>query len=422
MAEIKNDFFSVVNIGDSWDIRICSQFLDFGMISQCGDLKPIAKGGKFRITGRSSVEAYFCLGYVLTFWGASSITGVGASGKDDLRIDLSQPRAAGNKKWLRSKNDGQGRTVAEILPSVSGNGLWPDGDQGLETPSHIPIPANGEFHLTGRGSVWMYMQLGISAALAGIQDVFISKPVVPYEIHINSDGLCEARTLESSPKEGVVVGILGKPNSGKSVFSRNFAVAIRKLMPPEFTSWIYDCDLASPTPDWYLNDSAGTEEIRKSIKQKWTAELECKAAKDLATLRNNLDLTLADMPGGRGDGADWKGIPSPTRAEMLKVCDAYIVICKQSGSVNPDDVYSDWHKALEEYQLEDRIVARIVSADPEKDFTVSALGRDEDGIFTATITGLDRKKNRDAVIRYMTAGLRPLIEEIAKSNDKRKKP
>ena len=184
-------------------------------------------------------------------------------------------------------------------------------------------------------------------------------------------------------------------------------------MPAEFTTWIYDCDLASPTPDWYLNDSEGTREIRESIKQKWTSDLELKAAHDLATLRGNLDLTLADMPGGRGHDADWQGIPTPTRAAMLEACDGYIVICKQSDQVDPDDVYADWHKALEEYHLEDRIVARIVSSGPEKDFTVSSLGRDEGGIFTAAITGLDRNKDRDTVIRCMTAQLGPLIQYLS---------
>ncbi|MBR4664614.1 MAG: hypothetical protein IKO93_12140, partial [Lentisphaeria bacterium] len=48
-----------------------------------------------------------------------------------------------------------------------------------------------------------------------------------------------------------------------------------------------------------------------------------------------------------------------------------------------------------------------------KDFTVSSLGRDEDGIFTATITGLDRNKARDTVISCMTAQLGSLIKYLS---------
>ena len=47
-------------------------------------------------------------------------------------------------------------------------------------------------------------------------------------------------------------------------------MALESILPPKFTSWIYDCDLASPTPEWYLTDSDAMKQKRQNIKQKWT--------------------------------------------------------------------------------------------------------------------------------------------------------
>ena len=414
IQENSNDFFRFHVAADGvCEIAINNVFLNFEQLSQGGDcLRGLARDRVFRITGRSSTEAYFCLGFWLTHWQVAELIGIGAKpGDEQLRFDLRKEQAVSPKKWLHCHVDAQGRNVAEICSADSENGRWSGEDLALGTPSQLFFSDSGSLHLTGSGSVWMYMQLGISAALAGIRDVFISKPLLPYEIHVTADGVCEACAVRQNSKDGVIVGILGDPNSGKSVFSRNFALTIRNVMPHWFTSWIYDCDLASPTPEWYLNDQEGTGEQRQNIKKKWTPELERKAAADLRILRHNLDLTLADMPGGKKCGEELDRIPSETRAAMMAQCDAFIVLCRQDRQ---QEIYDAWRLALSKYQLEDRIIARIVSADPEAGFAIlSPLKTDCTGEFSATVSGLDRKKDRAAIVRVMRSGLLPLIKHLS---------
>ncbi len=411
LHQISNDFFCLSESDGVFNIKICTNYLNFEQLSQCRELRDIAPNRTFCITGKSSIEAYFCLGFLLTHWRAASINGIGASGEKTLHIDnlLNNPPVS-PKKWLECKVE-DGCIIADVLRANSQSGKWSAEDLELEIPSKLPESAKKSMHLTGQGSVWMYMQLGISAALAGIQDVYISKPVLPYEIHINAEGICEAHTVKKDSKQGVVVGILGDPNSGKSVFSRNFAIMIQKLMPSWFAPWIYDCDLASPSPEWYLNDCEGTKEVRNAIKRKWTPELEGKVVADLKVLRQNLDLTLADMPGGRKiDEQTLIRIPSPSRGAMMAECDVFIVLCRQDRQ---DKIFANWRHALADYQLENRIIARIVSANPNDECKIEPLQIDHDGLFSTTINGLSRDNNRAQIVQTMKEGLEPFVKYLS---------
>lgn len=408
LSEKDNDFFQLHTKEDICDLSIHNNYLYFEQLKQILDLRETASHRTFRITGRSSVEAYFCLGFLLTHWQASMLIGIGADGEEQLRIDLREPAAAKQKKWLTCDIE---HGVAEMRSDdTKVTGEWTAGDLELAIPTALPASKRKSLHITGRGSVWMYMHLGASAALAGVRDVFLSKPQLPYEIHISSDGHCEPSVITAGSKQGVIIGILGDPNSGKSVFSRNFARAIPRTMPSWFTTWIYDCDLASPTPEWYLQDREGTSEQRKRIKRPWTPELERKAAADLKNLRRSLDLVLADMPGGKPCGQDLDRIPSATRGEMMAQCDAFIILCRKDRA---EEIFRAWHQALEKYHLADRIVARFISSDPEAPFAISPLKVNGGGLFCASISGLDRDKDRAEIVRVMSEGLCPLIRHLS---------
>ena len=403
--EKSNDFFKFHAAGDVCDITIHNNLLDFEQLMQIRDLRDIAPHRIFHITGRSSIEAYFCLGFLLTHWQASMITGYGAKGEKELCIDLRNPAVAERKKWLTWSDIEHGEVKVESNEKTATR-RWSAEELELAIPTALPISKERSLHITGNGSVWMYMQLGISAALRGVQEAFISKPQLPYEIHIHADGYCESSSIRTESKHGVVVGILGDPNSGKSVFSRNFALAVQKTMPSWFMTWIYDCDLASPTPEWYLQDCEGMREQRTRIKRAWTPELERKTAGHLKNLRNSLDLVLADMPGGKPCGQDLDRIPSATRGEMMSECDAFIVLCRADRA---DEIFHAWHQALGKYHLEDRIIARFITSDPDVPFAISPLETDNHGFFHATMSGLDRSKDRAGVVQEMSGKLRPLI-------------
>ena len=47
-----------------------------------------------------------------------------------------------------------------------------------------------------------------------------------------------------------MIGVLGDPNSGKSVFSKVFGCILQKYS--DKSVWVYDCDAVAPTADWYI--------------------------------------------------------------------------------------------------------------------------------------------------------------------------
>lgn len=409
-ADRSNSFFHFSESDGKLSVTFNPGFFDYEQMKQCEELRDHVSGRSVLVTGKSSVEAYFLIGYWMTLWGAAGISGENANG-ESFAVKLEDVLSARAKKWLRSYSKPDGQDWLEILPPDNSTGEWPADDLELNTLAELQPPASGSLRISGRGSVLMYLLLGISAAKAGIRDVFIVKPALPYDIHFSAGGKCEAVATNKESRQGVVIGILGDPNSGKSVFSHTFAMTVRYSMPNWFFSWIYDCDLASPTPEWYLKDCTGMTQKRADIKQKWSPELEQKAANDLGILRHNLDLTLADMPGGRRiDDETLDRIPSEGRAEMMAACDAFIVLCRQDCA---ESIFSAWKTALAQYHLEDRIIARLISNAPKDAFSVSPPALTEDGLFTATITGLDREKDFNEVVRAMKDGLGQLVRYIS---------
>ena len=405
---ISSEIFQCCEKGETLRVEVCHKYIDFAQAAEFLRLRDVIAGRKVEITGKTSVAVYFMLGYWLTMWNARSITGIRAN-DEAFSIELDKPLRKTKKKWLCRYSDPNGQEKLEILEADSPTGKWSRDDLELNTLADLePLPFDG-LHISGLGSVLMYLLLGISAAKAGLKDVFIAKPTIPYEIHISANGQYEAVVCRNS-RNGIVIGVLGDPNSGKSVFSHNFAVTIRKTIP-EFASWLYDCDLASPTPEWYLTDSEAMKQKRQDIKQKWSVDLERKVVRDLCNLRQNLDLTLADMPGGRKrDDGTLDRIPSPSRADMMAACDAFIILCRKDRA---DEIFCAWKTALAEWHLEDRIVAKLISADPDDAFSISPLEISGTGLFTASISGLDRKKEAGEVILKMETGLESLIRHIA---------
>ena len=407
---VSNEVFRCSESEGMLRIEFFHKYIYCSQLAELHSLRNIISGHKVEITGPSSTEAYFLAGYWLTLWGARSITGINAH-EETFSIELDKTLPTTKKKWLCRYSDQNGQENLEILPSGNSTGKWSFDDLELNTLADLETPMSGSLHVSGSGSVLMYLLLGISSAKNGLKEVFITKPTIPYEIHISTEGQCEAVSCRKGFRNGFVIGILGDPNSGKSVFSRNFAKTIRKTMPQKFASWIYDCDLASPTPEWYLTDCDAMKQKRQNIKQKWTAELERKVVTDLGILRHNLDLTLADMPGGRRrDDGSLDRIPSSSRADMMAACDAFIILCRKDHAA---EIFDAWKNALSEWNLEDRIIAKLISADPRKVFSISTVKISKNGLFTALISGLDRNKGPDEVILKMQVGLEGLIRDIA---------
>ena len=370
-------------------------------------------------TGRGPVEGYFAVGYYATLYGAAGVVFEGA--KASSRFEMPAPGVeATDKQWLRIDRQG-GVFAATIVKSSEPDGKWPDDKVGYDTPALLPrtgLPVS----FTGSGGVHMYLLLGVSAARAGLSDVRVVKPTNPYAIRFTPELAGDTLPLASG-KCGVVVGVIGDPNSGKSVFSRAFYMAVRESTPDWFQSWIYDCDLASPTPDWYCSALVKAQPdviedykaIRDEQKVKWNADMESRCAADLGVLRTNLDLVIADLPGGRHpkEGEAYfepMRIPSETRATMFRQCDAFVLICRKD---NHDVILNGWLEALGMFGLQDRVVAVLDSAEPETDFSISPLVPDADGVLRGDIRGLDREHPAGETGLKLVGAVRPLVRALA---------
>ena len=370
-------------------------------------------------TGRGPVEGYFAVGYYATLFGAAGIVFEGADGKSCFKMPTAGAQPT-EKRWLRIERQKEGITVS-IEKSPSTDGKWTPEEVGYDIPVLLPTAAQS-VSFTGSGATHMYLLLGVSAARAHLEDVRVVKPQNPYAIRFTPGRAGDTVSL-SCGKKGVVVGVIGDPNSGKSVFSRAFYMAVRSTMPKWFQPWIYDCDLASPTPDWYCEAIMkaqpeavdGYKALRDEQKVKWNPDMEARCASDLGVLRTNLDLVIADLPGGRHpkEGEPYfepKRIPDDSRASMFRQCDAFILICRKDKH---DEILKGWIDAFDKYGLQDRIMAVLDSSDPESDFSIAPLSTDANGVLMGDVRGLDRKHSAGETGLKLVEAVRPLVRSLA---------
>ncbi len=394
-------------------------------------LKDDAAGKKFCITGRNTVLAYFAAAYWLSLWGAKEIYGSIPPGPNappgtrkkcyNLFNEKDLPKET--KKWLEMTGSSDFRIISN--PDTP-NGHW--GDDVLEQlniPIKFPEILSENVTITGASTVLMYAALGIAfGKYYPEKTVKLRCPNFPH------DSVFKKESLEKIPyigdKNGVIIGILGDPNSGKSIFSHSLSNVLNTCQKKWSSTWLYDCDMAAPTPNWYLKNAEKNSiesEYRNKIKTKWTTELEEKVAADLNIMRTKLDILIADMPGGKHKdeyGNDLQEdqkerIPAEgERAGMMMECDAFIVLCRGGE----DKIFNAWKEALQQHGLEDRIIARINSyhndEEVEKhDFRMDKVMRNESGLFCSDIYNLDRKIPAEKCIPVMKEAVQELIAYLS---------
>jgi len=99
---------------------------------------------------------------------------------------------------------------------------------------------------------------------------------------------------------GVIIGVIGDPNSGKSVFSELLEQSGNAAGE---TLWRFDCDYAAPTPNWYLDmiknqQEKEGKELRSTYKGKWVPGAEEELVAQLLQMRKYIPTIIADLPGG----------------------------------------------------------------------------------------------------------------------------
>lgn len=200
-------------------------------------------------------------------------------------------------------------------------------------------------------------------------------------------------------RNGKVIGIVGDPNSGKSVFSN--ALYQSGLFAGE-KIWFYDCDYSAPTPPWYLATLKSksrelADNLRRAIKKSWEPGAETQVASNIKKVQRHLDWLIADLPGGNFALMPPQRIPQG-REILMNAIDYFVVLARK-------DLESDkyWQEALSKHGLDNRIILTVYSEHPDRP---PFLHRDEEGSWH--ISGM-RRENSDSFSDALKTDLWNLI-------------
>ena len=350
------------------------------------------EGMHVSLEGKSAVWIYAHAAYTAVRRGAARISVRQPQEADPIVVhplpDCIPGGAAGRQddRWYDVQAGGEGHYELRFKDCESN--FWPVAV--LEThPVELPAGDIASLVLGGRGSTWMYAAAGVAAARRGIRPLLCDIPHEPGLVSIGemTPG-CHVPRKKIRSTPGLVVGIVGDPNTGKSVFAHILELILRRQYPD---SWLYDCDAASPTPNWYLTmlqrgrDVEG-KALRKRQKREWTDSLEQDVAASLQSLKTSLEVVLADLPGGNHSLPEPQRIPKG-RETILREVDLFILLGRED---KPDSIRR-WREDLALHGLDGRIMAELWTRDPggELNWALST----QDGLVRGVLSGLDRGKD-----------------------------
>jgi len=321
--------------------------------------------------------------------GASRVTVVQMPGRREIEI---WPRRAGasGKEWFRQVELPSGRVIVWLADAPEGR--W-DEEILMDVQGGLAGVQGKEVYVTGSGANWMYAGIVVGALRGGAEALWYCSP------RLSSDRAIDVANgrMEEMPEDvlgslrlktpGIVVGVVGDPCSGKSVFSRVLEKALKAMGKD---TWVLDCDGMSLTSPWYLLAAGGAEnkdaEVRRrEQKVNWTDKLENHVANHLRNVRWFVELAVADLPGGiHKNEQDYHTRIPPHREVMMKEVDLFIVLSREGTTIE-----EGWRAELAQHGLEGRIVAVFESAAP-----CGALRcrlRESERLVRGRMEGLDRK-------------------------------
>jgi hypothetical protein len=274
---------------------------------------------------------------------------------------------------------------------------------------HTTSPIGGERNLViqGRGSTWMYAAIGAAAAEAGYENITCvipreSKGIVVFGRDIS--GMIDQPAVE----RGVVLGVVGDPNSGKSVLAKLLNEAARLL---SITSCKLDCDAASPTPDWYIHLARRDEQTANCLRQQsklgWTSDMEKTLAESIRSCRSQQRLTIADLPGGNHRVCPRQRIP-PGREVLFQEIDRFLILGRRGS-----EAAEGWRTQLEHFGWDDRVIAILESRSPENDCQIEWSNFEEP--WTGWVQGLDRTLNLSSALDATEGQLGRFFDHLLQS-------
>lgn len=262
--------------------------------------------------------------------------------------------------------------------------------------------------ITGQASIWMAVAVAVNVWVKGIKQVKLFAPRNNVSIQVSPELKRTNEKPVTRKVAGTVIGVVGDPNSGKSVFSHLLYKACRES---GLQVWRYDCDAASSTPDWYMQmrrqcRDKEAKELRVGNKRQWTAELEAGTALTIDYLKRYYGLIIADVAGGihkEGEPSEAAQRIPPGRELIMRQIDAFIVL-----SLPERDSGKWWRRDLALHRMDGKIVAELVTTSPERPLSLVLEDNSTDSILHGRITGLQR----DAVLNGTI--LQPLLDGLKK--------
>lgn len=207
----------------------------------------------------------------------------------------------------------------------------------------------------------------------------------------------KAALLPDGPREALTFGIVGFPNSGKSVLTKLLGVALLASGTP---CWTFEADPASPTPWWYVQlqreQHALANQIRMATKVDWSDELHREVARRLRNARPFFDRVIVDLPGGDMENPSGPQPIPPGREDLFKEVDRFIILRR----ADREDRTQVWIDALKQLGLSHRVHAVLVSDGvyEEPRLTLDVRGG-ADPWRKGVALGLDRDADYDAARR-----------------------
>lgn len=409
-----NDFLLLKNVEEDnllIEINLGNQSIDVSKDIDVSGLD-IVKNKNVTIKGRAPVELGAMLAYYVIKNGCKTLTIHEYNVKEYFCIyDCNDEILPIKYSWF-SENEG----VVKIESAPTSDGKWNLNEIKNELKCCKISDKYEPLIITGKGPILFYAILGASAAISGYENVFINKPTQKNLINIVQGTNIVAKNENIN---GKIIGILGDPNSGKSVFAKMFECVMRAYIQKNQSVWCCDCDEAAKTPDWFvyrlqkaesLEQEEDAKETRNGLKKDWTEEREYEVVEYLSNARKSLNYIVADMPGGlhKEEKNIHKRIPDVGRSKMLAECDSLIILSRKDKPY----LYDEWVKALKEYNLENKVIAHVVSGDYDAQPQAEDSYFDDKGIFNVTIHGLNRNAERSDLVDKTKSALKDLCEKI----------
>ncbi|MCM2371067.1 alkaline phosphatase family protein [Aporhodopirellula aestuarii] len=381
------------------------------------------------LTGPGAIWMYAYAAAHAAQAGVPTIRGVLADGQTALRQFPDAPSRSGESEALteRSSEDqlihvitqtdhgGSSITLEADLPAGrSANAA--DIQSAMRSAETIlrNTPPWQRCYLTGRGTVEMYASQSVAAVRSSASMVIVIAPRNGHIVVHGSDGGVVPRLLpEHSPStdRGHLIGVIGDPNCGKSVFSH-----VLNLYRDQAgaSGWRMDCDGQAPTPPWYLSGRERQpevfEDLRRQQKRAWTDSMETHFTSQLQSLRRHFAVVVADLPGGDHRHNPPRRIP-PGRERMLREIDQFIILQRHDHQTS-----EYWLDALNSHQLADRTAAIVTSKEPNTAPSLRRTADTDSQHWKGIATGLDRSRSASELCLAMEPAMDTLWDHLFPSS------